>query len=97
MPTSACFFIVVCRLAMSSTPSEMPFQQEEEQSRKKGSTHSSLELAPSPFGPTSRSAGTTTLSTSNVPDWLPRSPNPSHFEGSALTSLFMINQQERSA
>src|SRR6266481_9377207 len=97
MPTSACFFIVVWRLAMSITPSEMPFQQEDEQSRKKGSTHSSLELAPSPLGPTRRSVGTITLSTSSVPDWLPRRPRPSHFEGSALTSLRRASQQVRSA
>src|SRR5215813_6837014 len=96
MPTSTCFFIVVWRLAMSSRPSAMPFQQAEEQSRKKGSTHSSLEAAPSPLGPTMRSGPTTTLSTSSVPDWLPRSPSPSHFEGSALTSLLKASQQVRS-
>src|SRR2546422_250744 len=33
---------------MSISPSEMPFQQAEEQSMKKGSTTSSLDLAPSP-------------------------------------------------
>ena len=74
----------------------MPFQQADEQSRKKGSTHSSFEAAPSPLGPTMRSGPTTTLSTSSVPDWLPRSPSPSHFDGSALTSLPMISQQVRS-
>jgi len=31
--------MVVWRLAMSMRPREMPFQQDEEQRRKKGSTH----------------------------------------------------------
>src|SRR5215475_14496184 len=74
----------------------MPFKHAEEQSRKNGSTHSSLELAPSLFGPTMRSGPRTTLSSSSVPDWLPRRPRPSHFEGSALTSLLKASQQVRS-
>ena len=49
--------MVVWRLAMSIKPSEMPFQQAEEHSRKKGSTDSSLELAPSPFGADDAVAG----------------------------------------
>src|SRR5215813_5452370 len=96
MPTSTCFFIVVWRLAMSTSAIEMPFQQDEEHSRKKGSTHSSLELAPSPFGPTMRSGERMTLSSSSVPDWLPRKPRPSHIAGSALTSLLKASQQVRS-
>src|SRR5262245_3301579 len=97
MPTSTCFFMVVWRLAMSMSPIAIPFQQAEEHSRKKGSTHSSFELAPSPFGPTMRSGVSTTLSSSSVPDWLPRRPRPSHFDGSALTSLLKASQQVRSA
>src|SRR5882672_4326012 len=97
MPTSTCFFMVVWRLVMSIRPSEMPFQQAEEHSRKNGSTHSSFELAPSPLGPTMRSGERMTLSSSSVPDWLPRRPRPSHFEGSALTSLRRASQQVRSA
>ena len=38
-----------------------------------------------------------TLSSSRVPDWLPRRPRPSHFEGSAFTSLRRASQQVRSA
>jgi hypothetical protein len=88
-------FLVVCALAMSIRPRLIPFQHEEEQSRKNGSTHSSLEEAPSPTGPTSRSSGTTLSLTSIGPDWLPRSPSPSQFAGSELTSSPMIRKQER--
>src|SRR5262249_36380497 len=97
MPTSTCVFIVLWRLAMWRRAVEMPFQQAEEQSREEGSTPSALELAPSPFGPTMRSGVIMTLSSSSVPDWLPRRPRPSHFEGSAFTSLLKASQQVRSA
>jgi len=56
-----------------------------------------FDFEPSPLGPTMRSAFISTLSSSSVPDWLPRKPRPSHFEGSALTSLFSASQQVRSA
>ena len=81
---------------MSIMAMEMPFQQAEESSRKKGSTISSLEAAPSPTAPTRRSAGST-RSTCTGPDWLPRRPRPSQLVGSASTSSPSTRKQERSA
>jgi len=46
---------------MSMVPSAMPFQTDEEPMRNHGSTDSSFDAAPSPSGPTSCSAGTSTF------------------------------------
>ena len=97
MPTSTCFLRVVWRLAMSIAPSVIPFQTDEEPIRNHGSTASSLELAPSPSGPTTWSAGISTPSTWIGPDWLPRSPRASQSEGWASTASPSITNTERSS
>src|SRR5438105_12470318 len=95
MPTSLCVWPVVFFSAISIRAIEMPFQQADEQRRKNGSTHSSLDEAPSPLGPTMRSLGMV-KSTSIGPDWLPLRQRPSQLDGSAFTSLPMMRKQERS-
>jgi hypothetical protein len=95
MPTSLCTLRVVWFLVMSMAARQMPFQQAEEHTRKKGSTTSSLDLAPSPTGPTSASGAISTPSTEIGPDWLPRMPRPSQLAGSAWIWSLVTRKQDR--
>ena len=65
--------------------------------RNQGSTDSSFEAAPSPSGPTSCSAGTSTFGTSSGPDWLPRRPSASQSDGCDSTSGPSMTKTERSS
>ena len=97
MPTSTWRLRVVWRLAMSIAPIVMPFHTDEEPIRNHGSTASSFEVAPSPSGPTTWSAGISTPSTSIGPDWLPRRPSASQSEGCAFTCSPSITNTDRSS
>src|SRR4028119_1542317 len=59
---------------MSIAPSAIPFQTDEDPIRNQGSTASSLDVAPSPSGPTIWSPGISTPSTWIGPGSLPRRP-----------------------
>ena len=97
MPTSTCFLRVVWRFAMSIAPSASPFHTDDEPMRNHGSTASSLDVAPSPSGPTICVPGISTSLNAIAPDWFPRRPRASHSEGCASQCSLSITKTERSS